>query len=127
VDASAFVSIIAGEADGQALALQVVEDTDPIWSAMSCWETIAALRKSHGYDLGSARAEVEAYATARPLRLVPIGEPERSLALDAYDNYGKGRDPAGLNMGDCFSYACAKANDARLLYKGNDFAKTDLA
>jgi ribonuclease VapC len=41
--------------------------------------------------------------------------------------YGKGRHPARLNMGDCFAYACAKTNDARLLYKGDDFSHTDLA
>ena len=53
--------------------------------------------------------------------------PELAIALDAYQTYGKGRHPAGLNMGDCFAYACAKVNDARLLYKGDDFARTDLA
>lgn len=42
-------------------------------------------------------------------------------------DYGKGRHPAALNMGDCFAYACAQAHRARLLYKGEDFARTDLA
>lgn len=49
------------------------------------------------------------------------------IATAAYDRYGKGRHPARLNMGDCFAYACAKTHDARLLYKGDDFSKTDLA
>jgi len=49
------------------------------------------------------------------------------LALDAYARYGKGRHRAALNMGDCFAYACAKANRAKLLYKGDDFVHTDLA
>ena len=49
------------------------------------------------------------------------------MAAEAYVQYGKGRHPAALNMGDCFAYACAKANGARLLYRGEDFAKTDLA
>ena len=61
------------------------------------------------------------------LRLVAISERELAVALDAYQAYGKGRHPAGLNMGDCFAYACAKANGAKLLYKGDDFARTDLA
>jgi len=47
-------------------------------------------------------------------------------AIEAYRNYGKGRHPAGLNMGDCNSYATAKVAGAALLYKGNDFALTDL-
>ena len=50
-----------------------------------------------------------------------------SLAADAYARYGKGRHVAALNMGDCFAYACAKAHGARLLYKGDDAARTDLA
>ncbi len=48
-------------------------------------------------------------------------------AVDAYADFGKGRHLAALNMGDCFAYACAKANGAKLLYKGNDFTHTDLA
>ena len=128
VDASALVAIIAGEEDQQALALRVIADDDPIWSPMSCWETISALRSSHRYTFERARIEVEAFAESRPLRLVAVGESERRIALDAYAEYGKGgRHPAKLNMGDCFAYACAKSNKAALLYKGNDFAKTDLA
>ena len=48
------------------------------------------------------------------------------LAIDAYARYGKGRHPAALNFGDCFAYACAKHFDVPLLYKGNDFAQTDI-
>lgn len=127
LDASAFIAIIAGEEDGEELAGRVIADPDPLWSAMSCWETISGLRHSHGYDPTVARREVERYAQSRPLRLVDIGEDERSVALDAYQLYGKGRHPAALNMGDCFAYACARTNDAVLLYKGNDFIHTDLA
>ena len=49
-----------------------------------------------------------------------------TTALDAYVRYGKGRHPARLNLGDCFSYALAKALDAPLLYKGDDFSQTDI-
>ncbi len=49
-----------------------------------------------------------------------------TVALDAFMQFGKGRHPAGLNLGDCFSYALAKALDAPLLYKGLDFAQTDI-
>ncbi len=77
--------------------------------------------------IDTARREVEMLAETLALRLVPVGEPELAIALDAYQIYGRGRHPAALNMGDCFAYGCAKANDARLLYKGDDFARTDLA
>lgn len=57
VDASALVAIIAGEPDGDALAEAIIADPDPIWSAMSCWETISGLRRSHDYALHDARAK----------------------------------------------------------------------
>ncbi len=93
---------------------------------MACWETISALRRSYGYNVEDARAELNRLALLFSFEMVAIGEPELRIALDAYALYGKGRHPAKLNMGDCFAYACAKTNHARLLYKGDDFARTDL-
>ena len=48
-------------------------------------------------------------------------------ALRAFERFGRGRHPARLNMGDCFAYACARALDVPLLFKGEDFAQTDIA
>jgi ribonuclease VapC len=128
VDASVLVAILAEEDDYEALAEQVDLMEHRMWSAMSCWEAISALRRSHEYPIERARAEVQAYADMRGLELVPIGSAEMTLALDAYQRFGRGSGSlAKLNMGDCFAYACAKANDARLLYKGSDFLHTDLA
>lgn len=126
IDASALVAIIAEESDADQMIAAIEADDDPIWSPVSCWETVAALRFSKGLALGEAREIVEAYASARPFRLVPIGATEMDFALDAYARYGRGT-PAALNMGDCFAYGCAKAHGARLLYKGDDFARTDLS
>jgi ribonuclease VapC len=56
-----------------------------------------------------------------------MGVLEHEIAAAANARFGKGHHPAGLNMADCFAYACAKTNQAGLLYKGSDFAKTDLA
>lgn len=70
---------------------------------------------------------VAAFTRENGFALVAIGERETAVALDAYQRYGKGTGhPAKLNMGDCFAYACAKTNNARLLYKGVDFTHTDL-
>ncbi len=60
------------------------------------------------------------------IEFVSVGEQEAGLAQAAYEKYGKGRHKAALNMGDCFAYACAKANGAKLLFKGGDFALTDV-
>lgn len=127
VDASALVAIIAGEPGSVAFSQRINDDDDPLWSAMTEWETVTALCRSHDYPIEVARREVGDFAAALPFRRVAIDSVESALALDAYQTYGKGRHPAGLNMGDCFAYACAKANGARLLYKGDDFARTDLA
>jgi ribonuclease VapC len=48
------------------------------------------------------------------------------IAIDAFRTYGKGRHPAGLNIGDCFAYALASATGYNLLFKGNDFIHTDI-
>ncbi len=127
VDASALVAVIAGEPDSASLSRQIGDDDDPLWSAMTEWESVTALCRSHNYPIDTARREVGDFAVAGQFRRVAIGEREAALALDAYQTYGKGRHPAALNMGDCFAYACARTNDARLLYKGDDFARTDLA
>lgn len=58
---------------------------------------------------------------------VPVDDHLAELAAQAFFNYGKGRHPAGLNYGDCFSYALAKHLQAPLLFKGEDFSKTDIA
>lgn len=128
VDASALVAIIAGESDRDDLLDRLAAEGDALWSAMSCWETVSSLRHSRKFDARTARREAEQTARDLELRLVSVGAEELRVALDAYERYGKGsRHPARLNMGDCFAYACAKTNGARLLYKGDDFIRTDLA
>jgi ribonuclease VapC len=128
IDASALIAIIAGEADGDVLLDVIASDTDGLWSPMSCWEAVSGLRHSHKYSAAQARREVEQAAVDLDLRLVGIDAPELRMALDAHQRFGRGSGhPAKLNMGDCFAYACAKTNNARLLYKGDDFIHTDLA
>lgn len=57
--------------------------------------------------------------------IVPLNDTHAELAVTAYERFGKGRHPAGLNYGDCFSYALAQTRGEPLLAKGNDFARTD--
>lgn len=127
VDASALVAMIAVEPGFELLAERLDAHAKRITSPVACWEAVTALRRSHAYTIDGARFELDAFLLARGVRIVDIGKREGDIALDAYNRYGKGQHPARLNMGDCFAYACAKTNDARLLYKGNDFAQTDLA
>ena len=68
-------------------------------------------------DLFVAKAQIS---------LAPVDEEQANLARRAFRKYGKGRHPAGLNCGDCFSYALSKALQEPLLFKGNDFSQTDV-
>jgi len=128
VDASALVAMLLDEPEKMAITAAIDDDRDILWSPMSCWEAVSALRSSGRLSTAEARGRVEEAAGLLGFRLVPISDAELRIALDAYLTYGKGSGHrASLNMGDCFAYACAKANGARLLYKGNDFIHTDLA
>jgi ribonuclease VapC len=71
-------------------------------------------------------SDLDELIAASAIRTVAVDSRHAELARRAFFAYGKGRDAAGLNYGDCFSYALAKALDRRLLFKGLDFARTDL-
>src|ERR671921_208687 len=126
-DASALIAIIAGEPDADTLVNRLEAERRRLCSPISLWETIAGLCHSHTSSVPAARDHVQRFFHVLELEWVAIGEPEYHLALDAYAHYGKGRHPAKLNMGDCFAYACAKSNQAKLLFKGDDFTKPDIA
>jgi ribonuclease VapC len=126
VDASAMISMMAGESDADALADRLGAERMRLCSAMSIWETVAGLCRTYVFSVSSARTAVRSFIELNDLRFVSIGERELDFATQAYAEFGKGRHPAALNTGDCFAYACAKANRAALLFKGDDFGKTDI-
>jgi ribonuclease VapC len=125
-DASALIAIITGEAGADRLSDLLEADQVRLCSALSIWETVAGLCRSYMFSVPSARTHVSRFIDAADFKFVTIGEREFEVATDAYAQFGKGRHPAGLNMGDCYAYACAKIHGANLLFKGNDFAKTDI-
>jgi len=69
---------------------------------------------------------IDSYMRTAKIVVHPLGSEEVRTAQAAFLRYGKGRHPARLNFGDCFSYAVAKVLDAPLLYVGNDFSQTDI-
>jgi ribonuclease VapC len=77
--------------------------------------------EQRGHDL------VAYFLKERGVELLPFGERHWEVAADAFDRYGKGRHPAGLNFGDCMTYASAYVAGEPLLFIGNDFVRTDLA
>lgn len=124
IDTSALVAMLRGEPEADALEAAVEADPVRMMSTASLLETAIVIESRLGepggreLDLWLHRAEVD---------LVPVDTEQAELARRAYRRYGKGRHPAGLNFGDCFSYALAVVGAEPLLFKGNDFALTDVA
>ncbi len=126
IDASAFCAIFFEEPEAAVFKAKILA-TDDIWtSAMAGWETVRAIVREEKADVGRAANRFERFLNVAEIKLATIGVREQSLALDAFDRFGKGRHPAALNMGDCFAYACARSLGVPLLYKGDDFAQTDI-
>jgi uncharacterized protein with PIN domain len=90
-------------------------------SAFDCSGLVA-----YAFTVEAARERVRLTCEEAEIRLVPIAGREFELAVEAYERFGKGRHPASLNMGDCHAYACARAHQAVLLFKGEDFTLTDI-
>jgi ribonuclease VapC len=80
------------------------------------------LRRTHENDPDLARDTIDRAG----IEVIPVTAAQADLAAQAYRTYGKGRHRAALNFGDCFAYALAKQLDAPLLFKGTDFAETDI-
>jgi ribonuclease VapC len=126
VDASAWTAILLSEPEAEALRLKLAEAEIVMTSAIATWEAVRAVGREAVISTQEAVDEVAALQKLATARIVPIGEAEQVVAIDAHARFGKGVHPAKLNMGDCFAYACAKTNGVPLLYKGGDFALTDI-
>ena len=128
VDASALAAIVRGEPDHLGLRTALDGFNTRLTSGLAVWETARAVQGGITEDMRAALLEVERFCLALEIDIVPIGAAEAAEAVSAHVRYGKGTGhPARLNMGDCFAYACARTNGAKLLYKGDDFGQTDLA
>ncbi len=127
VDASVIVAVLTREPDADGLANTLDAARAPITSAVAMFEaTLGVCRKRHA-SVAEAQADVEEFLAMAGVRIVSITAREAEAALDAFSRYGKGRGhPAQLNMGDCFAYAVAKTYRTALLFKGDDFSKTDV-
>ena len=123
IDSSALIAILFAENDAARYATAISEADINRISAASFVETAmvveyyAGLRGGHLFDdlLRRARIVIE-----------PVSIEQAHLARQAFRDFGKGRHAAGLNFGDCFVYALAKSFAEPLLFKGSDFAKTDI-
>jgi ribonuclease VapC len=124
LDSSALVAILFKESDAERLAA-VIRDTDT--TAIAAPTLLETAIVAEGRTLPGMAEKLDALMGAIRPEIVPFTAEHASLARDAWRRYGKGRHPAGLNLGDCFSYGLARALNAPLLFKGDDFAATDVA
>jgi ribonuclease VapC len=127
IDASALVAILLGEPEaGRFLdVLDACAETLMI-SPVSVFETVAAIVRVTGCPVIEARVSVSAALKEYGITNTEISMEAGEEAITAFDRFGKGRHPAQLNMGDCFSYALAKTMRSPILFKGDDFSRTDL-
>ncbi len=127
VDASALVAILVREPGWEDLAGALDAAAQPITSAITVYETVLAVARLRDGDIEAARADVRAFLHAADMAVVPIETDDADAAVTAFARFGKGRGhPARLNLGDCFAYALARRHGVSLLFKGDDFSKTDL-
>ena len=136
IDASAIVAILNREPGSDELVkLLAASPTQTLFSPLSRFEAIISLARSRsGQHRAATPAQIDAAKAAVDLLLseagaesMPITDPIGTAALVAAQTNGRAiAHPADLNFGDCFAYACAKESRVGLLFKGEDFARTDL-
>jgi ribonuclease VapC len=123
VDTSALVAILYGEPEAAAFT-QSLHDADAVRISVANYVELSMVVEAQLGPAGMRQAE--AFFRRAGIVIEPVTLEHGELARQAFVDFGKGRHRAGLNFGDCFAYALAKATGEPLLYKGNDFAQTDV-
>lgn len=125
VDTSALTAIILGEPDAERyLDAMSSAAGDLHLSAATLVESSIVVEARQG---AAAAADLRTLITRLAIAVEPLDGPQADLAVRAWRRFGKGRHPAGLNLGDCYAYALTASLGARLLYKGEDFSQTDVS
>jgi ribonuclease VapC len=123
IDTSAIIAILFGEDDAEIYAEAITRADSCRISAATFVETAVVVEAQTRNNGGR---QFDAFIRRAGIAIEPVTEEQAHIARQAFIDFGKGRHPAGLNYGDCFSYALAKAAREPLLFKGKDFAKTDV-
>ena len=123
VDTSALLAVLFGERDAENYARAISEAEICRISAATCVEVSVVVESQTG-DAGSR--QWDSFFRTAGISIEPVTEEQAHAARQAWSDFGKGRHPAGLNFGDCFSYALAKVSGEPLLFKGQDFRKTGI-
>jgi ribonuclease VapC len=123
IDTSAIAAILFAEAD-QARFVEAIEAAPVcLISAVTRVELACVVEGRKGE---AGRALLEEFLRAAAIETVSVTVAQAEIAIEAFRRFGRGRHPAALNLGDCFSYALARFRNDALLFKGDDFGRTDL-
>ena len=123
VDTSIVAAIIKDEPEAAAF-IDILDESQ--MSIMSVVSYVEAHMVMNDRRLRTEATDVDDVLTAAGIEIVDVTRDQAGLAVSAFLAYGKGRNRARLNLADCFSYALAKSRGAPLLFKGDDFSKTDI-
>lgn len=124
IDTSALVAILCDEPERRAFNEAIEGADEPALSTATLVECSVVLEARFG-DAGLLH--LDRFLARAGIEVTPFDLAQAHAARIAYSVYGKGRHPAALNVGDCFSYALAKVREVPLLYKGDDSSRTDIA
>ncbi len=123
IDTSAFLAILLNAPERRRFNEAIEAADSRVVSVASFVETSIVIETRLGAE---GLRDLDLFLGVAGIELVEIDIEQGHAARRAFSEFGKGRHPAGLNFGDCFSYALAKVRCERLLFKGNDFTKTDI-
>jgi len=124
IDSSALLALLLAEPEAETFARAIAADPRRLASAFSILETAIVVETKKGENAGR---ELDLLLHRAQIDVVVMDAAQVELARSAYRRYGKGGQPAGLNIGDCCSYALSRFTGEPLLFKGGDFARTDVA
>lgn len=124
VDSSALLAILFRESDAEFYETAILSAQPCRISVANLLEASIVIESRGGAEAGR---ELDAYLVRAEIEATPVTTVHLDTARNAWRRFGKGRHPAALNFGDCFAYALARATGEPLLYKGADFARTDVA
>jgi ribonuclease VapC len=123
IDTSAILAILLAEPEAERFA-KAIDSAEACYASAASFLEAAIVIDSRGDAIASR--ELDRFFRRAAIEIVPLTFEQAQIARQAYRDFGKRRHPAGLNFGDCLSYALAKAMDETLLFKGDDFTRTDI-
>jgi ribonuclease VapC len=126
LDTSAIVAILCGEPDAAELAQRIAAAERRFTSPVVRLEACMVLASRLDMTPSQGNALFDEFLDEANVSMVPINDEIGALAVACFEAFGKGRHSARLNLGDCLSYACARAYRSPLLFKGEDFSRTDI-